>query len=160
VIRYFLLLVSAAVVLLAPPTASAHGVPPAGATVVQDTLWLVPVGGSLPSRPLERVISARQTIVAQLPVTDPGEYELALVAAGQAGNGEARVPVTIAQQPFVWIVAVIPAALGAFVLLLFGATVLRLRRPTSPRLDLALTSSLALCALVALSACVATQFIP
>jgi zinc transporter ZupT len=95
-----------------------------------------------------------------LPVADPGDYELALQASGQAGEGEARVPVTVAQQPFAWIAALIPAALGAFVLIIGGAMVVRLRRVTSHRINQLLTSSMALCALVALVAVVVTQFIP
>jgi hypothetical protein len=105
-------------------------------------------------------MSARGAIVAQFPVADAGDYELALQASGQAGGGEARVPVTVAQQPFTWIVALIPAALGAFVVILGGAMVVRLRRRMSPRMNELLTASMALCAVVALVACVATQFIP
>jgi hypothetical protein len=127
---------------------------------VAITLWLVPAGASLRTPPPAHVISARGTIVAQLPVADPGDYELALQASGQAGEGEARVPVTVAQQPFAWIAALIPAALGAFVLIIGGAMVVRLRRVTSHRINQLLTSSMALCALVALVAVVVTQFIP
>jgi len=71
-----------------------------------------------------------------------------------------RVPVTVAQQPFGWVVALIPAALGAFVLIIGGAMVVRLRRRMSPRFNELLTSSMALCALVALVAFVTTQLIP
>ena len=67
---------------------------------------------------------------------------------------------TVVQQPFAWIEAVIPAALGAFGVIAVGATIARLRRSISPRVELLLTSSLAMSALVALMAFVAAQFIP
>jgi hypothetical protein len=106
------------------------------------------------------VISSSATVVAEFPVIDAGAYELALQAAGQDGVGEARIPMTVVQQPFAWIAAVIPAALGAFGVIAVGAMIARLRRSISPRVDLLLTSSMAISALVALMAFVAAQFIP
>jgi hypothetical protein len=63
-----------------------------------------------------------------------------------------------------WVVGVMEAALAVFVLLVGGATVLRLfmhhrRRPVSARANALLTSSLAVCAVTALVAFVTTQFI-
>jgi hypothetical protein len=106
------------------------------------------------------VISSSATVVAEFPVIDAGAYELALQAAGQDGVGDARIPMTVVQQPFAWIAAVIPAALGAFGVIAVGAMIARLRRSISPRVDLLLTSSMAMSALVALMAFVAAQFIP
>jgi hypothetical protein len=106
------------------------------------------------------VISSSATVVAEFPVIDAGAYELALQATGQDGVGEARIPMTVVQQPFAWIAAVIPAALGAFGVIAVGAMIARLRRSISPRVDLLLTSSMAMSALVALMAFVAAQFIP
>ena len=128
--------------------------------LVSVTLWLVPIGAPSPTPPPAHVISEQGSFVAQLPITGPGDYELGFQASGQGGSGEARVPVTVAQQPFGWVVALIPAALGAFVLIIGGAMVVRLRRRMSPRFNELLTSSMALCALIALVAFVATQLIP
>src|ERR1700730_13229521 len=86
--------------------------------VVAITLWLVPVGGPLPAPPPAHGISAQGTVAAQFPVTQPGDYEVVLQVSGQNGGGEARVPVTVVQQPVSWVVDVIPAALGLFVLIL------------------------------------------
>jgi hypothetical protein len=128
--------------------------------VVVITVWLAPTGEPLPTAHPSRVISAQGSVVTQLPITDPGTYELGLQASGQDGGGETRVPVTVVQQPFTWVPALIPAALGGFVLIVGGAMVVRLRRRMSPRLNELLTSSMTLCALVALVAFVATQLIP
>ena len=106
------------------------------------------------------VIFSSASVVAEFPVIDAGAYELALQATGQDGVGEARIPMTVVQQPFAWIAAVIPAALGAFGVIAVGAMIARLRRSISPRVDLLLTSSMAMSALVALMAFVAAQFIP
>jgi hypothetical protein len=63
------------------------------------------------------------------------------------------------------LVGAIPAALGMFVLIVGGAMALRLamhhrRLPVSARTNLLLTSSMAMCAVIALAAVVVTQFIP
>jgi hypothetical protein len=62
------------------------------------------------------------------------------------------------------LVGAIPAALG-MVLIVGGAMALRLamhhrRLPVSARTNLLLTSSMAVCAVIALAAVVVTQFIP
>ena len=131
------------------------------AGLVAVTLWLAPAGAPpslIPQRAY--VISSSGAIGAEFSVRDAGAYELALQVAGQDGVGEARVPITVVQQPFAWIVAVIPAALGAFGVIAVGAMIARLRRWISPRVDSLLISAMAICALVALMAFAATQFIP
>ena len=131
------------------------------AGLVAVTLWLAPAGAP-PSLTPQRayVISSSGAIGAEFSVRDAGAYELALQVAGQDGVGEARVPITVVQQPFTWIVGVIPAALGAFGVIVGGAIVARLRRWISVRVDSLLISAMAICALVALMAFVAAQFIP
>ena len=131
------------------------------AGLVAVTLWLAPAGAPAPLIPQRAyVISSSGAIGAEFSVSDAGAYELAVQAAGQDGVGEARIPMTVVQQPFAWIAAVIPAALGAFGVIAVGAMIARLRRSISPRVDLLLTSSMAMSALVALMAFVAAQFIP
>jgi hypothetical protein len=106
------------------------------------------------------VISSSGAIGAEFSVSDAGAYEFALQVAGRDGVGEPRIPMTVVQQPFAWIAAVIPAALGAFGVIAMGAMIARLRRWISPRVDSPLISAMAICALVALMAFVAAQFIP
>ena len=131
------------------------------AGLVAMTLWLAPAGAAPPLIPQRAyVISSSGAIGAEFSVSDAGAYELALQTAGQDGVGEARIPMTVVQQPFVWIAAVIPAALGAFGVIAVGATIARLRRWMSPRVDSLLISVMAICELIALMAFVAAQFIP
>ena len=78
---------------------------------------------------------------------------LALIAPGAASAHSV-------QPAAVTVVRVVAAALGAFGVIAVGAMIARLRRSISPRVDLLLTSSLAMSALVALMAFVAAQFIP
>ena len=106
------------------------------------------------------VISSSGAIGAEFSVSDAGAYELALQVAGQDGVGEARIPMTVVQQPYAWIAVVIPAALAAFGVIAVGAMISRLRRSIWPRVDSLLISAMATCALVALMAFVAAQFIP
>jgi len=80
-------------------------------------------------------------------------------------HGVHPVGTTVAAPAGAWIVGVIPAALGLFVVILGGAMALRVvahrrRGPVSARTQALFTSSMAVCALVALVAVVATQFIP
>ena len=133
--------------------------------VVAVTLWVVPAGGLLPTPPPARVISAQGTVVDQFPINDPWDYELALQVAGQDGGGEARVPLTVVQPPLAWVPAVIPAALGGFVLIRGGATVSALRmrgrgQSVSARTHRLLSSSMGACGVIALVAVLATQFMP
>ena len=130
------------------------------AGLVAVTPSLAPANGPPLIPPRAYVISSSGAIGAEFSVSDAGAYELALQVAGQDGVGEARIPMTVVQQSFAWIAAVIPAALGAFGVIAVGAMVARLRRSISPRVDLLLTSSMAMSALVALAAIVAAQFIP
>jgi heme/copper-type cytochrome/quinol oxidase subunit 2 len=72
---------------------------------------------------------------------------------------------TVVAQPVSWVVMVMLGALGLFVLIVSGATVLRVvryrrRQPLAARTPGLLTASMAGCAVVALVAFVATQFMP
>jgi hypothetical protein len=74
-------------------------------------------------------------------------------------------PISVATQPVSPVVLMMLGALGLFVLIVSGATLVRLtmhrrRQPLAARMEALLTTSMAGCAVVALVAFVVTQFIP
>ena len=135
---------------------------------VAVALWAVPVGAPLDLPPAAQVLTTDATLApapAQLPLDHPGDYELALRVSGPRGGGEARLPFPVVAQPISWVVVLMLGMLGLFTALIGVASGARLiahrrRRPFPARTQRLLTGALVGCAVIALGAVLATQFMP